>query len=129
MRRYSKKGLERRKVERAGYVEFFQKHIKQIKDTRQCCRECGTRLKGCASEVAHVLPKGYFKSIATNDLNVIYLCGMYSENQCHTNFDNFPNEKVEKMKIYPIIISIFAELEDIITEKINYKIYDKYTIE
>lgn len=123
---YSKKGLERRKEERKGFAEFFQKHIQVIKRSRSCCEECGSRLQGHVSEIAHILPKGYFKSIATNDLNVIYLCGMYSDNQCHTNFDSFPNEKFQYMKVFKAISCIFTELEGYITEKISYKVYDKY---
>lgn len=125
--RYSKKGWEKRKLERAGFAEFFIKHIENIKKTKACCRECKARLKGHVSEVAHVLPKSTFKSIATNDDNVIYLCGMYSSTQCHANFDTFTVEKVKKMFIYPEIIRIFARIEPLITEKISYKIYDKYT--
>lgn len=124
--RYSKKGLEKRKAEREGYTEFFQKHIKIIKETKACCRECGERLKGHVSEIAHILPKSYFKSIATNDDNVMYLCGMYSSKQCHTNFDTFSNENMQKMLIFPEVSCIFAELEEEITEKISYKIYDRY---
>jgi len=126
---YSKKGWERRKEERKGFGEFFMKHVQVIKDTKSCCAECGETLKGDVSEIAHVLPKGYFKSVATNDKNVIYLCGQYSTNQCHTNFDNFPLKKVKEMLIYPEIIRIFAEIEDSITERIPYKVYEKYTEE
>lgn len=123
---YSKKALEKRKKERAGYAEFFIRHIGKIKENNSCCAECGSKLTGHVSEIAHVLPKSYFKSIATNDENVIYLCGMYSNTQCHTNFDNWPKEKVKKMQIYSKISCIFANLESIIEEKIPYKIYDKY---
>lgn len=127
--RYSKKGLEKRKQERSGYAEFFEKHVNIIKETKACCAECGTKLQGNASEVAHILPKGYYKSVATEDLNVIYLCGIYSANQCHTNFDNFPIEKVKEMFVFNKIIRIFAELKDIVKEKILYKTYEKYDID
>ena len=123
---YSKKGWEKRKQERAGYAEFFQSHVKNIKDTKACCAECGTRLKGHVSEVAHILPKSYFKSIATNDDNVVYLCGMYSSNQCHTNFDNFSIEKFQEMLVFNKVAEIFKELELLVTEKIPYKVYDKF---
>ena len=61
-----------------------------------------------------------------SDLNVLYLCGMYSGNQCHTNFDNFPQEKVKQMKIFPKVQEIFQELKKDITEKISYKHLDLY---
>lgn len=127
--KYSEKGWNKRKEERAGYAEFFQKHVKIIKDTKACCAECGEKLKGHVSEVAHILPKSSFKSIATNDENVIYLCGMYSNNQCHTNFDNFPIKKFQEMLVFPKVSRIFANLKDIAKEPISYKIYDKYLIE
>lgn len=124
MKKYSKKGLEKRKGERACLPEFFQKHI-EIAKTKYC-EECGAKLSGNASEIAHVLPKQYFKSVMCSDLNVLYLCGMYSGNQCHTNFDNFPQEKVKQMKIFPKVQEIFQELKKDITEKISYKHLDLY---
>jgi len=124
MKRYSKKALEKRKEERKDFPEFFQKHIEIAKSKH--CEECGDKLRGDVSEIAHCLPKGYFKSISTNDLNVLYLCGQYSSKQCHTNFDTWSLEKVKDMNIYPRVKEIFAEIKDQITEKINYKITDKY---
>lgn len=124
--RYSKKGWEKRKEDRKGFAEFFQKHIKRIKDTKACCEECGARLKGHVSEVAHILPKSTFKSIATDDENVIYMCGMYSENQCHTNFDTFSVKKFRKMLVFNKVSLIFDNLKNKVKEKINYKIYERY---
>ena len=127
--RYSKKGWEKRKKDREGYKEFFINCVEKIKKENLCCKECGESLKGHVSEVAHILPKSYFKSIATNKKNWIPLCGSFSSNQCHTNFDNFPEKKFKKMLCYKYICGIFVELEKEITEKIPYKIYDKYTWE
>lgn len=127
MARYSKKGWEKRKKDREGLSEFFQSCINKIKKERLKCKECGAPLRGHVSEVAHVLPKGRFKSISTHEDNWIPLCGMYSENQCHSKFDDFSTEKVKKMNIFPEIMCIFAKLEPVITEKINYKTYDRYT--
>lgn len=124
IRRYSKKGLEKRKAERECLPEFFQKHI-EIAKTKYC-EECGVKLKGNVTEIAHVLPKQYFKSIMCSDLNVLYLCGLYSENNCHNNFDNFPQEKVKEMRIYPKVQEIFKQLEEEVTEKINYKHRELY---
>ena len=62
IRRYSKKGLEKRKEERACLPEFFQKHITIIKENNLSCVNCGEKLKGDVSEVAHRLPKSTFKS-------------------------------------------------------------------
>jgi hypothetical protein len=128
VKKYSKKGLEKRKEERKDFPEFFKHHIKFIKDNRICCEECGTRLMGDVSEVAHVLPKSYFKSISTNNLNVIYLCGWKSSINCHSLFDDGSNENIKKMLVYPKISIIFTQLKELILEKINYKVYDRYEL-
>lgn len=126
--KYSKKGWEKRKKDREGYKEFFEKCVEKIKTEKLCCSECGAKLQGHVSEVAHVLPKSYFKSVATNDLNWLPMCGQWGiETQCHYKFDNLPIEKYKKLIVYSEVIRIFAELEPLIEEKINYKTYDKYT--
>lgn len=127
MKKYSKKALEHRKKEREGFPLFFQKHIKNISVNRLCCEECGSRLFGDVSEVAHILPKQTFKSISTEDSNVIYLCGWKSPNNCHDKFDNGSNEKVKEMKIFEKICESYENLLPLIEEKINYKVTDRYT--
>lgn len=124
LKKYSKKGLEKRKLERECLPEFFQKHMKLAKGA--FCQECGSRLTGNVSEIAHILPKSYFKSIMCNDLNVIYLCGMYSENQCHSKYDNSAKEKIKEMKIYNKAVEVFNTLKEEITETLNYKLTEKY---
>lgn len=126
MKKYSKKRQEERKKEREGFPEFYQKHIQFIKDNKVCCQECDSRLKGDSSEVCHILPKGRFKSVSTNDLNIIYLCGWTSINNCHSKFDNGTNEDVKNMKIFCEIENKFLSLREIITESINYKVTDRY---
>lgn len=105
---------------------FFFKHINAIKRERILCGECGERLKGDFSEVAHILPKSKFKSIATNDDNVIYLCGWQSNNNCHGKLDNSSIEDVKQMKIYPQLQHAFELLENEIKEKISWKTYERF---
>lgn len=112
---------KKRKKDRSGYKEFFERHVFIIKTNRESCRECGVRLKGNVREVCHILPKQYFKSIATDDDNIIYLCEEH-----HNEFDNSSNENVKKMKIYPLIQMSFKNLEGRIKEKLNYKHREKY---
>lgn len=126
MRKYSKKSRERRKEERKDLPEFYQKHIQYIKENNIHCQECSIKLKGDVSEVAHVLPKSLFKSVMTNDNNVLYLCGQW-QNNCHGNLDNSSNDKIKEMFIYPLVEEKFLKLENTVTEKINYKIYERYT--
>jgi len=124
VKKYSKKGLEKRKAERGCLSEFFTRHVEIAKN--MYCEECGARLRGDVSEIAHILPKQYFKSVMCSDENVLYMCGMFSSNNCHSNFDNFPQEKVKQMKIFPKVQEVFKQLEGEITEKINYKHRELY---
>lgn len=81
------------------------------------CMNCGG--KTCADNdkeykrsVAHILPKAYFKSVATHPDNFLELC-FYGKNSCHTNFDNkmidiidmncFDQIITKFVKIYPFI--------------------------
>src|SRR3990172_636633 len=96
------------------------------KEKGKYCEECGAKLKGNDSEIAHVLPKNYFKSVMCSDSNVLYLCGLYSDNNCHYNLDNFPQEKVREMKIFPKIQELYTQLKSEITEKLNYKLTERY---
>lgn len=105
---------------------FFKKHVDFIINNGVVCSECGVKLRGNTSEVAHILPKNYYKSIATCDDNVVYLCGLFSVDNCHSSFDSSRADKIKEMKIYPILQERFKLLLDRITEKINYKTYDLY---
>ena len=125
IRKYSKKGLEKRKLERECLPEFFQKHIEIAKT--KCCEECGVKLKGHVSEIAHRLPKSTFKSIQCLDDNVVYLCGMYSNNMCHSKYDG-TNEQLQSLNIFSAEKEIIKELLEKVTETINYKLYDRWQV-
>ena len=77
MKRYSKKGLEKRKAERECLSDFFIRHVNKIKTEKLHCANCEEQLKGDVSEVAHRLPKSTFKSIQCDDDNVVYLGGRF----------------------------------------------------
>lgn len=106
--------------------DFFFKHIKIIKRNKVKCSECGCALIGDFSEVAHVMPKSKFKSVAMENDNIIYLCGWKSENNCHGKLDNSSIETVREMKIYPKIQAAFKKLEGKIAEKLTWKDWDRY---
>lgn len=129
LKRYNKASLEKRKEERKDFPAFFQKHIQIIKEERLCCEECGCRLIGDVSEIAHALPKNYFKSIATEDLNIMYLCSWKTNgNNCHSLYDEGTAEKIKEMKIFSKSAQLYQELKSIITEPISYKTEDRYTL-
>jgi hypothetical protein len=56
------------------------------------CDNCGNSTckhddKKFHFSIAHILPKAYFKSVATHPLNWLELC-FWGSNSCHTNMDN-----------------------------------------
>ena len=128
MRRYSKKGLEKRKAERECLAEFFIRHIEKIKKERLSCANCGEKLKGDVSEVCHRLPKSTFKSIQCDDENVIYLGGRFSKCGCHSKYDG-TNEQLQSLSIFAAEKDIVKELLDKVTEKYNWKLLERWKIE
>ena len=128
MKKYSKKGLEKRKLEREGLGEFFLKHVKIIKDERLTCQECGTRLIGDVSEVCHRLPKSYYKSLMADDGNILYLCSYKSPQNCHLRYDG-SNEQLQSLQIFSREKELIKQLITKATENTNYKMYDRWLID
>lgn len=68
--------------------EWFKRQRPKMKGF---CSNCGGKTMKDDDEkfhysIAHLLPKNFFKSIATNDFNWIELC--YYGRSCHANYDN-----------------------------------------
>ena len=105
------KTVNERKEVRKDYSKFFQKHIQLIKEGEYCCEECGDRLLGEVSEVCHILAKSTSPEVATNDSNIIYLCGRFSKNLCHSKFDN-SFDKREKMKVFDLAKNRFEKIRN-----------------
>ena len=127
IRKYSKKGLEKRKAERDCLSEFFIRHIQIIKTEKRFCENCGERLKGDVSEVAHRLPKSIFKSIQCSDDNVVYLGGIFSSCGCHNLYDG-TNEQLQSLNIFSSEREIIKKLLETVTEKYNWKLLDRWQI-
>lgn len=127
MKRYSKKGLEKRKAERECLSEFFIRHVNKIKTEKLHCANCGEQLKGDVSEVAHRLPKSTFKSIQCDDDNVVYLGGRFSSCGCHALYDG-TNEQLQALNIFSAEKEVVKELLEKVTEKYNWKLLDKWQI-
>lgn len=127
MKRYSKKGLEKRKAERECLSEFFIRHVNKIKTEKANCANCGEKLKGDVSEVAHRLPKSTFKSIQCDDDNVVYLGGRFSSCGCHALYDG-TNEQLQSLNIFSAEKEVVKELLEKVTEKYNWKLLDRWLI-
>jgi len=129
LKKYSKKGLDKRREERKGFPEFYAKHIVLIKETKATCRECGCRLKGDVSEVAHILNKSRFKSLSTDDENVIYLCSWMSPENCHSKFDNSSLQVFKGMLIYKYVCETYKRIKEKVKEKIDFKTEERFSID
>ena len=120
----TEKNNHKRKEDRKDYSDFFKKHIDIIKNNYAHCEECNEKLIGDVSEIAHLVKKSSNGEVATNDLNVAYLCGKFSKNQCHSNFDN-NFEKRNKMNVFKIALHRFEQFRDeiinITNEVLNYE--------
>ena len=127
LKKYSKKGLEKRKAERECLPEFFIRHVEKIKTERLHCANCGCTLLSDVSEVAHRLPKSTFKSIQCDDNNVTYLCSWKSTNNCHSKYDG-TNEQLWSLNIFEDERLKIEKLLDKVTEKYSYKILDRWKI-
>lgn len=125
LKKYNKKSRDNRKKEREGFPEFYQKHIRYIKENNISCMNCGESLVGDVSEVAHVLPKSKFKSIATEDINILYLCGWKGSN-CHAKFDSSSNRIFKEMPVFSTVSDKLDLLLEKAEEKINWKLLERY---
>lgn len=111
IKKQTEKNKQKRKEERADYPEFFKKHIEYIKENNVHCCECGDRLRGDVSEVCHIIRKSTNPELAVLDSNILYLCGMHSENQCHSRFDSSLSNR-EKMKCFSQAVLQFNTFRD-----------------
>lgn len=73
-----------------GYAELDRWFREIQKSMTGKCQNCGGKTeantKHFKNSIAHILPKAYFKSVATHPDNYLELC--FYGNSCHTNFDN-----------------------------------------
>lgn len=114
-------------MEEESLSDFFKRHIGIIKSDNRKCQECGERLSGQASEIAHILPKGVYKSMATVDENVLYLCGHMSDNDCHSEFDS-SNSNAQNMNVFEQAREVVFSLKELCTERLSLSIRKRYQI-
>lgn len=64
--------------------------------------------------IAHILPKAYFKSVATHPDNWVELC--FYQNSCHTNFDNYTLDMME-LNCFDEVLEKFLRMYPSIAEE------------
>ena len=120
IKKQTEKNKIAKKAKRDLLTPFFQKHENIIKSKGLCCQECGERLFGSYFECAHLLPKSKYKSVMTDDDNVLYLCaGLNGEKNCHKKFDLEQNnlEKLKTYHIFALLKERYNLLKDKVTER------------
>lgn len=82
--------LDKKKDE--GKREFFERAIQELKN-EPYCENCGCRIDTSfmpAANIAHILAKSKYKSVAWNRLNRVFLCAGKNDEEyknCHGRFD------------------------------------------
>lgn len=101
----------------AALTRWFNDRRKEMDGA---CKHCGGRSEKnndatFKCSIAHILPKAYFKSVATHPLNWIELC--FYKNSCHTNFDNKMLDIMELNCFDTVIERFLAMYPDIAQEE------------
>ncbi len=120
IKKQTEKNKIAKKAKRDLLAPFFEKHENIIKSKGLCCQECGNKLVASYWEVAHVLSKTKYKSVMTDDDNVLYLCaGLNGEKNCHKKFDSEQNnlEKLKTYSIFALLKERYNLLKDKVTER------------
>ena len=75
------------------------------------CKHCGGQTQAFDDNykcsVAHILPKAYFKSVATHPSNFVELC--FYGKSCHTNLDNYMLDLTE-LNCFDEVIQKFVKM-------------------
>jgi len=96
----------------SGGGELERWFLDRRKEMTGFCKHCGGQTTRDNDEfykcsIAHILPKAYFKSVATNEHNWIELC--FWNNSCHTNLDNKMLDLID-LNCFDLVIERFAKM-------------------
>src|SRR6187549_334801 len=109
--------MKRTKKESMLLTEFF---IEQM-DNANFCENCGLHIYNPSGKnVEHILPKRIFKSVATNDRNVLYLCSTFDRSDgktgCHEQYDSSWS-KARTLPVFKLATERLGEFRDQVKEK------------
>jgi len=93
--------------------DFYNEVALEIEKNPRCW-ECNAWIspKDYRNATAHILPKEHFKSVATHPL-----CYVVAGNRCGCHQRTHRLDLFSKMKIFPIAVSRFRQIEHLIKEK------------
>lgn len=98
--------------------DYFIDRVDYIINNNLVCEECGEKLRGNISEVAHIISKSKNPEVESDKNNIVYLCGVPSNNSCHSKFDQSFNKRGE-MKCFNIALDRFELFEKEIINNTN----------
>jgi len=108
----------KRKKEREDYPEFFETAIKELARS-PWCQNCGGKIQVWSNphhNIAHILPKQRYKSVATNQNNKLFLCASKDEqNACHERFDSGTSSMLE-MTVFQLAVEKFKTFKEEVAE-------------
>lgn len=109
------KTAKKRKAQRAGLPEFFANAIAEL-ETAPFCQNCGCGINisfNPSWNVAHILSKRMYKSVAAHPDNKVFLCSSKDAqgNNCHEKFDS-GLEVRKTMPVYSVALQNFVKFKD-----------------
>lgn len=111
--------LKNRKEQRKDYGEFYSRYVQIANKSR--CEECGCKLQGSSTEVAHILSKSVSPEVATDDDNIVLLCSEH-----HAMFDSSLSKR-STMKCFNKSVEQYIKLKNKLTNITGETLfYNKY---
>lgn len=101
---------------------YFDYHLENIKK-KLYCENCGCKIKGNISNIAHVLPKrkyGGNPEIMDDINNYLYLCSSFDGIDCHSHYDSRQaTSRVYNMLVWKIAVQRYLTFKN----KVSYNKY------
>lgn len=117
----AKKSVRVVKEKRESYSEFFDKMIELLK-VQKVCENCGKPINVgylAHHNIAHILSKQRYKSVATNQHNILFLCSAKDGAEaCHDKFDSSIKDRVN-MPVFALAKKRIDLIRNEIEEKGN----------
>lgn len=110
-------------IERVSYSGFFDNKITLLK-IKNVCDNCGCKINANFmphANIAHILPKSRYKSVATHPDNFLFLCSGKTDAEignCHYKFDNQIKNQ-EAMPVWDLAKQRFQKFKHLVTENIG----------
>lgn len=98
---------------------FFDQQANQVPER---CENCNRLLMAYSTwakrgVTAHILPKSLFLEVATNPNNIMFLgTGLFSDCNCHTNYDNNDAAYRKKMPCYKLALKRYEAFVNELSE-------------